>query len=133
MVHRLLTISLKEQDKTRALIESIDYAKYAEMCSEKSLNARKAGKDCQRLFHCLLIKEQGPRAYECLVFDLDHQSISVYIDQINIHYNLKLKDDERVESVMHFEEDLKVACIFKKTQKLGEGLKTYKNENTAKA
>ena len=57
LVHRLLTIALKEKSNTRSMIDSIDYAKYAEICSEKSLNARKAGKDCQRLFHCLLIKE----------------------------------------------------------------------------
>lgn len=60
LVHRLLTISLKEGEKTRKMIENIDYAHYADLCSEKSLNARKAGKDCQRLFHCLLLKQEGP-------------------------------------------------------------------------
>ena len=71
LVHRLLTICLKHKEETRALIEQIDYAQYAEMCSEKSLNARKAGKDCQRLFHCLLLKAEGPRVYDALVFDVD--------------------------------------------------------------
>ena len=97
LVHRLLTISLKEQERTRELIEGIDYAGYAELCSEKSYNARKAGKDCQRLFHCLLLKAEGPRIYDCLVFDVEAMAISVYIQEINIHYNLKLKDDDRVE------------------------------------
>jgi hypothetical protein len=41
------------------------------MCSEKSLNARKAGKECTKLFHCLLLKEEGPRVCESLIFDLD--------------------------------------------------------------
>ena len=125
LVHRLLTISLKEQEKTRELIEGIDYAGYAELCSEKSYNARKASKDCQRLFHCLLLKEEGPRVYECLVFDVEAMSISVYIQEINIHYNLKLKDDDRVESTLPFEEELKVACIFKKPVELKNGLLTY--------
>jgi DIS3-like exonuclease 2 len=71
LVHRLLTISLKEMENTRNLIENIDYAAYADMCSEKSLNARKAGKECTKLFHCLLLKEEGPRVYESLVFDVD--------------------------------------------------------------
>lgn len=57
LVHRLLTISLKEQEKTRELIEGIDYCGFAELCSDKSYSARRAGKDCQRLFHCLLLKE----------------------------------------------------------------------------
>lgn len=56
LVHRLLTISLKEQSKTREVLESTDYAKLAEDCSEKSYNARRAGKECQRLFHCLHLK-----------------------------------------------------------------------------
>jgi len=46
LVHRLLTISLKEQHKTRDMIEGIDYAGFAELCSEKSYNARRAGKEC---------------------------------------------------------------------------------------
>jgi len=68
------------------MIGAIDYAHFADLCSEKSLNARKAGKDCSRLFHCLLLKNQGPRVFESLVFDLDTQSISIYIQEINVHY-----------------------------------------------
>lgn len=116
LVHRLLTISLKEQEKTREMIEAIDYAAFADLCSEKSLNARKAGRDCQRLFHCLLLKEQGPRVVESLLFDLDAQSISLYIEEINIHTTLKLKDDPRIESTEFFGEgtELAVACSFAK-------------------
>lgn len=95
------------------MIDGIDYAHYADLCSEKSLNARRAGKDCQRLFHCLLLKEEGPKVFECLIFDVDSQSISIYIDEINIHYVLKMKDDSRVDSTMFFDEELKVVCTFK--------------------
>jgi len=115
LVHRLLTISLKEQERTREMIDAIDYAAFADLCSEKSLNARKAGRDCQKLFHCLLLKEQGPRVVESLLFDLDAQSISLYIQEINIHHTLKLKDDPRIESTEFFSEgtELTVACSFK--------------------
>ena len=127
LVHRLLTISLKEQERTREMIEAIDYAAYADLCSEKSLNARKAGRDCQRLFHCLLLKERGPRVVEALLFDLDAQSISLYIEEINIHTTLKLKDDPRIESTEYFGEgtELAVACSLAKPQVCTDGLKNY--------
>ena len=59
LVHRLLTISLKEKESTRDKLDGLDYSEYAEEISEKSYNARKASKDCATLFHCLLLKEQG--------------------------------------------------------------------------
>ena len=82
------------------------------MCSEKSLNARKAGKECTKLFHCLLLKEEGPRVYESLIFDLDSQGVYLYIDEINIHHTIKIKDDDNFQSVMFFEEELKLSLIF---------------------
>lgn len=42
LVHRLVTLSLQHKDETRTLIEGIDYTTYAEMCSEKGGNAKKA-------------------------------------------------------------------------------------------
>lgn len=99
-------------ENTRNLIENIDYAAYAEMCSEKSLNARKAGKECTKLFHCLLLKEEGPRVYESLVFDVDSYGVHLYIDEINIHHTVKVKEDSKVQNVMFFEEELKLSLIF---------------------
>lgn len=46
LVHRLLTISLKEKENTRDKLDGLDYSEYAEEISEKSFNARKASKDC---------------------------------------------------------------------------------------
>jgi DIS3-like exonuclease 2 len=46
LVHRLLTISLKEKEHTRDKLDGLDYSEYAEDISEKSYNARKASKDC---------------------------------------------------------------------------------------
>jgi exoribonuclease R len=46
LVHRLLTICLKEKENTREKIDGIDYSEYAETMSEKSYNARKASKEC---------------------------------------------------------------------------------------
>jgi DIS3-like exonuclease 2 len=127
LVHRLLTISLKEQEMTRDLIEGIDYAGFADLCSEKSYNARKAGKECQKLFHCLLLKQQGPQVFESLVFDVESQAIAVYIHEINIHHLIKLKDDPRIENTTYFESDdyLRVVCNFSKNQEIAPGLKTY--------
>lgn len=75
LVHRLITISLTHKEKTRELIDSIDYSRYGELCTEKSLNAKKASQNCQRLFHCMLLKSQGERAFEALIFDVDNQGI----------------------------------------------------------
>ena len=129
LVHRLLTISLKEQHRTRDLIEGIDYARFAELCSEKSYNARRAGKECQKLFHCLLLKQQGAQVFESLIFDVESQAISVYIHEINIHHVIRLKEDPRVESTTYYETDdtLRVACSFRKDLELAPGSKKYQD------
>lgn len=84
MVHRLLTICLKEKGKTHELIKSIDYAQFAEDCSTKSLNAKKASKDCIRLFHCYLLKKDGPRVYDAIIWDIENYSIHIYIEELHI-------------------------------------------------
>lgn len=53
LVHRLVTLSLKHEEKTREIIEQIDYSSYAELCSEKSLAAKRASTACTRVSHCL--------------------------------------------------------------------------------
>ena len=40
LVHRLLTISLKENEATRDKLDGLDYSEYAEDISAKSFNAR---------------------------------------------------------------------------------------------
>ena len=42
LVHRLVTLTLTHGEKTRDLIELMDYSEYAVSCSEKSLNAKRA-------------------------------------------------------------------------------------------
>ena len=96
MVHRLLTISLREKEDTRAKLDGIDYSSYAEDVSEKSYNARVASKDCERLFHCLLLKEHGERVYEALLFEVGDHRISLYVHELNMHLNYRLRDDRRI-------------------------------------
>lgn len=114
LVHRLLTICLKHKSDTRSLIENIDYAHYADLCSEKSLNARKAGKDCQKLFHCLLIKAEGPRVYTAVVFDVDQHHVYLSIDPLNMHVKLRLQDDPRIALTSFNPEKMLVVGVFKK-------------------
>jgi exoribonuclease R len=59
LAHRLTTLCLQHGPKTAEVIENMDYTTYAENCSEKALNSKRAGQQCQRLFHCLLLKESG--------------------------------------------------------------------------
>ncbi len=49
LVHRLVTLTLTHGEKTRDLIELMDYSEYAENCSEKSLNAKRASQQCTRV------------------------------------------------------------------------------------
>jgi exoribonuclease R len=46
LVHRLVTVCLEYKDQARKAIEHMDYSSYADLCSEKSLNARTASKEC---------------------------------------------------------------------------------------
>jgi len=127
LVHRLLTISLKEREHTRQLIEAIDYQKYAELCTDKSLNARKASKECQRLFHCLLLKQEGgARVYDCLVFDVEGSNVSIYIEEINIHLKVNLRDDFRVKGFDFDHADLLLTCNLKEPRPLAPGFSTSK-------
>jgi exoribonuclease R len=113
-VHRLVTLTLKHEENTRDLIELMDYTGYADLCSEKSLAAKRASTQCTRLFHCLLMKSQGQRVFETLLFDLDQSgNISIYIDEVNMHHKIHLRDDSRIDSVIFFEEQLVIAAHVK--------------------
>lgn len=95
----------------------MDYSNYAEMCSEKSYNAKKASTQCQRLFHCLMLKNDGVKVFETLLFDMDQGSISIYIDEINMHHKLRLREDYRVDSCIFFEEQLTVVSFLRNKKK----------------
>ncbi len=111
LVHRLVTLTLTHGERTRELIDTMDYSEYAEQCSEKSLNAKRASTQCTRLFHCLLLKAQGTRVYDTLLFDMDYNGvISIYIDEINMHHKVRVRDDPRIDSFKVFEEELILAA-----------------------
>lgn len=41
------------------------------------------------------------------MFDMDASgNISVYIDEVNLHHKIKLRDDPRIDSVIFFEEEM---------------------------
>lgn len=48
-MHRLVTLTLQHKEATRELIELMDYSSYAELCSEKSYNAKRASQSCTRV------------------------------------------------------------------------------------
>ena len=81
LVHRLLTIALKEGQNTRSKLDGLDYSEYAEEISTKSYNARKASKSCQTLFHCMLLKEHGERVFDSLVFNLESHQMGIYVHE----------------------------------------------------
>jgi hypothetical protein len=58
----------------------------------------------------LLLKSHGIKVYDTLLFDMDQGSISIYIDEINMHHKIRLRDDPRIDSVVYFEEHLAVVA-----------------------
>jgi len=61
----------------------------------------------------LLLKAHGVKVFDTLLFDMDHGSISIYLDEINMHHKIKIRDDSRVESVIFFEEHLTLIALLK--------------------
>lgn len=108
LVHRLTTLSLQYKEETSKVIQQIDYTTFAAQCTEKSMNAKNASKACQRFFHCLMIKSWGEQAYDCLLFDIDQQNIYIYIEEVNMHQKIRLRDDPRITNTLYYEDDLKL-------------------------
>ena len=55
--------------------------------------------------------------YETLLFDMEQSgTICIYIDEINMHHKVRLRDDPRIDSVIFFEEEL-ILVAHLKTQK----------------
>lgn len=44
---------------------------------------------------------------------MDSNTISIYIDEVNMHQKIKLKDDDRIDSVLYFEESMTVIANLK--------------------
>lgn len=72
----------------------------------------------------MLLKTYGVKVFETLLFDMDQSYISVYIDQINIHHKIKLKDDIRIDTVLYFQEHLCIVALLKNSKKTTGGNKT---------
>jgi exoribonuclease R len=125
LVHRLLTICMKEKENTREKIDGIDYSEYAEIITEKSINSRKASRECQTLFHCFLLKEHGPKAFDCLIYDLDTNNLNVYLEELNLHLAVKLREDDRIDQTTFFEDTVQVACSFRTPLLLSPDLNHY--------
>ena len=65
------------------------------------------------MFHCFLLKDQGSRVYECLIFDLETSYLNVYVEELNLNLSVKLREDDRIDQTTFFEDEMKVACSFK--------------------
>ena len=61
-----------------------------------------------------MLKSKGVQVYECLVFDVDPQYIHIYLEEINLHHKLRIKDDQRIDSTVFFEEQVKLAATLKR-------------------
>ncbi len=62
--------------------------------------------------------------FETLLFDIEQSQITVYIDEINIHQKIRLNDDDRVDTVLYFQESMTVIALLKKKNNSEEGKKS---------
>jgi hypothetical protein len=60
-----------------------------------------------------LLKNEGVKAYESLIFDMKSNSIQIYIDEISIHHKIELRDDPRIDYVQFFEESMTIVGLLK--------------------
>jgi hypothetical protein len=44
---------------------------------------------------------------------MEQGSISIYIDEINMHHKIRLRDDERIDAVLFFEDQLTMVAHLK--------------------
>jgi hypothetical protein len=52
--------------------------------------------------------------FETLLFDMDQSgNITVYIDEVNMHHKIRLRDDPRIDSVVFFDEQLVLVAHLK--------------------
>ena len=66
------------------------------------------------MFHCLLLKSEGQKVFNTLCFDCDMTgNINIFIEEVNMHYKLHLRDDPRISSVIFFEEHLVLAAYIR--------------------
>jgi hypothetical protein len=40
------------------------------------------------------------------LFDIDANTISIYIDEINMHHKIRLRDDSRIDATMFFNDEM---------------------------
>jgi len=66
------------------------------------------------LFHCLLIKSLGTQVFPALVFDCADGVINLSIEENNLRYKLKLRDEPRVSKIVYLD-DCQINLILLKT------------------
>lgn len=67
--------------------------------------------------------------FETLLFDMDHGTISIYLDEVNMHQKLRLRDDPRIDSLIFFEEQMiMVAHLKPKDAKNSNKIEENKSE-----
>lgn len=128
LVHRLITICLREGEDAREKLDGLDYSEYADEISAKSYNARKASRECVHLFHCLLLKQNGPRVFDALIYDVEQSSIKIFVAELSMDISVQLRDDARVDQTTFFENIMEVACQFRTPLALAPGVRAYSGD-----
>lgn len=60
-----------------------------------------------------MLKKIGVQVVDCLVYDVDPQFVHLFLQNLNIHYKLRVRDDPRIESTAFFEETLTISATLR--------------------
>jgi VacB/RNase II family 3'-5' exoribonuclease len=101
VVHRQLKYLLNKEDEQYALI---NYERFIDNFNEKYVNGKLISQKCQKLFHCLYLKNLQSQIYKALIFDITNKNynktkrlgtlvqvptenspgVSLYIEELNL-------------------------------------------------
>ena len=125
LVHRLLTISLKEGKETREKLHGLDYSEYAVQISDKSFNARVASRQCVHLFHTMLLKQHGPYVFDSLIWNIEYGKLKIFVEELNMDLTVPLTDDLRINYITFLENEMKLTCHFRAPLNLASHLNQH--------
>lgn len=76
-----------------------------------------------------MLKRNGIKAFNTVLFDIDQNNISVFIDEINVWHRIRLREDPRINFVMFFEEQHALIALLKEQKEEEEESKDENKEN----
>ncbi|GMF44122.1 unnamed protein product [Phytophthora lilii] len=94
VVHRLLQESVTESASDNADSESriTEFTSVAQYCNEKKMTSKNAEKECDKVFLCAYVQNNGDVEVTGVVLSMGQKSFTVYILELGLEQRLFLQD-----------------------------------------